>query len=142
VSVCGCAAREDRYAGCPFDSVGLDRDFVDQYERGSSVITVNGRLMRLNRWSTTLGLALLNFVIPLSTTWAGESNLVLPDLKQSRFLGDSISGYTLLLVGLLVCAGGLGFGLVFYRQLKNLRKRSAECSNHRNRLALRAEGPC
>jgi len=24
----------------------------------------------------------------------------------------------------------------------NIRKRSAECSNHRNRLVLRAEGPC
>jgi len=25
---------------------------------------------------------------------------------------------------------------------KPIRKRSAECSHHRNRLALRAEGPC
>ena len=51
---------------------------------------------------------------------AGEGDLVLPDLRQTRFLGGLISGHSLLLIGLLICAGGLVFGLVFYRQLKNL----------------------
>src|SRR5713226_1922364 len=48
----------------------------------------------------------------------GEATLRLPDLSQATFLG--IPGRTLLLVGLLVCALGLGFGLATYRQLKGL----------------------
>jgi K(+)-stimulated pyrophosphate-energized sodium pump len=49
----------------------------------------------------------------------GEAALVLPDLGQATFLGG-ISGRSLLLGGLLVCALGLMFGLAIYRQLKNL----------------------
>jgi K(+)-stimulated pyrophosphate-energized sodium pump len=49
----------------------------------------------------------------------GEATLRLPDLSQATFLGG-IPGRTLLLVGLLVCALGLGFGLATYRQLKGL----------------------
>jgi K(+)-stimulated pyrophosphate-energized sodium pump len=48
----------------------------------------------------------------------GEANLVMPDLSQVSFLG--IDGHTLLMVGLLVCALGLLFGLVIYTQLKNM----------------------
>jgi K(+)-stimulated pyrophosphate-energized sodium pump len=50
---------------------------------------------------------------------AGEANLVLPDLSQVTFLGG-IDGHTLLLFGLIICALGLLFGLVIYRQLKHL----------------------
>jgi K(+)-stimulated pyrophosphate-energized sodium pump len=49
----------------------------------------------------------------------GEASLVLPDLGQATFLGG-INGRTLLMGGLLVCALGLLFGLVTYRQLENL----------------------
>ncbi|MEO8483041.1 MAG: sodium-translocating pyrophosphatase [Acidobacteriota bacterium] len=49
----------------------------------------------------------------------GEANLVLPDLSQVTFL-NGIDGHTLLLVGLVVSALGLLFGLVIYKQLKNL----------------------
>ena len=49
----------------------------------------------------------------------GEANLVLPDLSQVTFLGG-IDGHTLLMVGLVVSALGLVFGLVIYGQLKNL----------------------
>src|SRR5216684_3988070 len=48
----------------------------------------------------------------------GEASLKLPDLSQATFVG--MSGRTLLQWGLLVCLLGLGFGLVIYRQLKNL----------------------
>ena len=50
---------------------------------------------------------------------AGEANLRLPDLSQAVFFG-SIDGRSLLLSGLIVVALGLLFGLVIYRQLKNL----------------------
>ena len=48
----------------------------------------------------------------------GEASLVLPDLGQAEFLG--VNGRTLLMVGLGVCVAGLLFGLLFYRQLKDL----------------------
>jgi K(+)-stimulated pyrophosphate-energized sodium pump len=51
---------------------------------------------------------------------AGEADLVLPDLTAARFLGGALTGWGLLAAGLLVCAAGLGFGLVFYRQLERL----------------------
>ncbi|MFN2443180.1 MAG: sodium-translocating pyrophosphatase [Thermoanaerobaculia bacterium] len=48
-----------------------------------------------------------------------EAELILPDLDAVQFLGG-ISGHDLLLWGLLVCLGGLGFGIVMYSRLKNL----------------------
>ena len=48
----------------------------------------------------------------------GEANLVLPDLSQATFLG--INGRSLLMAGLVVCLLGLAFGMVIFRQLKNL----------------------
>src|SRR5579859_2342510 len=48
----------------------------------------------------------------------GEANLKLPDLARVNFLGTN--GHNLLLVGLVVCALGMAFGLMIYSQLKNL----------------------
>jgi K(+)-stimulated pyrophosphate-energized sodium pump len=48
----------------------------------------------------------------------GEANLVLPDLGQVAFQG--INGRTLLMGGLGVCVLGLVFGLVIFRQLRDL----------------------
>jgi K(+)-stimulated pyrophosphate-energized sodium pump len=48
----------------------------------------------------------------------GEANLVLPDLSSVDFVG--INGRTLLLAGLFVCALGLLFGLVTFKQLEAL----------------------
>jgi K(+)-stimulated pyrophosphate-energized sodium pump len=50
----------------------------------------------------------------------GEANLILPDLSRVSFFNGSVDGHTLLLVGLVVCALGLLFGLWIYMQLKNL----------------------
>src|SRR5215210_1880800 len=49
----------------------------------------------------------------------GEANLIIPDLSQVSFLGG-IHGRTLLMAGLVICALGLLFGLVFYSQLKRM----------------------
>src|SRR5437016_14478634 len=49
---------------------------------------------------------------------AGEANLKLPDLSQVTFLG--VDGHKLLLIGILFCVLGLGFGLTIYTRLKNL----------------------
>jgi K(+)-stimulated pyrophosphate-energized sodium pump len=48
----------------------------------------------------------------------GEANLKLPDLSSVNFLG--IDGHRLLMVGILFCIFGLGFGLTIYTRLKNL----------------------
>src|SRR5579875_2666105 len=50
----------------------------------------------------------------------GEANLVLPDLRQATFFGGIIDGRSLLLYSLIFVALGLLFGLVIYRQLKNM----------------------
>ena len=50
---------------------------------------------------------------------AGEANLILPDLSQATFFGG-INGRSLLMSGLVIVALGLLFGLVIYKQLKNL----------------------
>ncbi|MBA3296956.1 MAG: sodium-translocating pyrophosphatase [Acidobacteria bacterium] len=55
---------------------------------------------------------------PAARHGGGEANLVLPDLGSVTFQG--INGRTLLMAGLLVSTLGLVFGLVIYRQLKNL----------------------
>ena len=49
---------------------------------------------------------------------AGEAALKLPDLSTVSFLG--IDGHRLLMIGLLFCLGGLGFGMVIFMRLKNL----------------------
>src|SRR5881227_810026 len=53
-----------------------------------------------------------------SSEVGGEANLKLPDLSQVNFLG--MDGHRLLLIGILFCVLGLGFGLVIYTRLKNL----------------------
>jgi K(+)-stimulated pyrophosphate-energized sodium pump len=48
----------------------------------------------------------------------GEANLRLPDLSSVQFVG--MSGHTLLLFGLVICALGLLFGIMSYARLQNL----------------------
>ncbi|MBV9180357.1 MAG: sodium-translocating pyrophosphatase [Acidobacteria bacterium] len=49
---------------------------------------------------------------------SGEANLKLPDLASVSFLG--MDGHRLLMIGILFCIFGLGFGLVIYSRLKHL----------------------
>jgi len=49
----------------------------------------------------------------------GEAHLVLPDLSQATFFGG-LDGRTLLMYGLIVCALGMLFGLMTYKQLRDL----------------------
>jgi K(+)-stimulated pyrophosphate-energized sodium pump len=50
----------------------------------------------------------------------GEASLKLPDLHQVSFLPWHIDGHNLLLIGILACFFGLGFGMWIYMRLKNL----------------------
>src|SRR5258708_27085698 len=54
---------------------------------------------------------------------SGEANLKLPDLSSVTFLdsiGLGMNGHNLLLIGIIFCIFGLGFGLVIYSRLKGL----------------------
>jgi K(+)-stimulated pyrophosphate-energized sodium pump len=59
---------------------------------------------------TFLPAALAVVSVGLSTAWAGEADLVVPDLSSVAFLG--IDGHTLLLYGIIICIFGFVFGLV------------------------------
>jgi K(+)-stimulated pyrophosphate-energized sodium pump len=48
----------------------------------------------------------------------GEAGLKLPDLSSVSFLG--VDGHKLLMIGILFCIAGLGFGMAIYMRLKNL----------------------
>jgi len=63
-------------------------------------------------------LTLLSSVSAFAQEAGGEAALKLPDLSSVKFLG--VDGHTLLLFGILICVGGLLFGLVIYSRLKNL----------------------
>ncbi|HEY6301912.1 MAG TPA: sodium-translocating pyrophosphatase [Terriglobales bacterium] len=49
---------------------------------------------------------------------SGEAALKLPDLSTVSFLG--VDGHRLLMIGLLFCVFGLGFGMVIFMRLNNL----------------------
>jgi K(+)-stimulated pyrophosphate-energized sodium pump len=50
----------------------------------------------------------------------GEASLKLPDLSSVNFFNGAIDGHKLLLIGILFCLFGLGFGMVIFMRLKNL----------------------
>ena len=62
--------------------------------------------------------AFLTLVLAASPAMASEAELVLPDMGAVSFMG--VSGRTLLLAGLGVCALGIVFGLSIFNTLKNL----------------------
>jgi K(+)-stimulated pyrophosphate-energized sodium pump len=77
----------------------------------------------IRRAAICLGAAIATLAFALPTYaqqhHGGEANLQLPDLTRVTFL-NGISGYNLLLFGIIVCVLGLGFGLAIYMNLKKL----------------------
>ena len=67
----------------------------------------------------TLGVAGA-YAQPAGESAAGEAALKLPDLSQVTFFNGAIDGHKLLLIGILFCLAGLGFGMAIYMRLKNL----------------------
>jgi len=62
----------------------------------------------------------LMILLAVGAAFAGEANILLPDLKKITFFGGSLAGTTILNFGLLICLVGLGFGFMQYAQTKNL----------------------
>jgi len=63
--------------------------------------------------------ALLSSLLPATGAFAGEANLVVPDLNTVEFLGG-IGGGTLLTIGLVICIAGLLFGIITVKQIRQL----------------------
>jgi len=78
-----------------------------------------GALALLVAWSAAHPAAALAAGLAQEADCHGEACLVIPDLGQVTFLGG-LSGTTLLLFGLVVCALGLAFGYVTYQQVRRL----------------------
>ncbi len=60
--------------------------------------------------------------IAAPATFAGEADIVLPDLTKVSFtiLGGTIGGVSIMYFGLLICIVGLVFSIIQYNQTKNL----------------------
>ena len=100
----------------------LDTTLAGLFRNGSRVAArLSGRLL-------AFAAALVALIFSSATAFGqsssaaprggGEANLKLPDLSSVQFLG--FNGRTLLMLGLIVCALGLLFGLMIFLNLKNL----------------------
>ncbi|PWT95280.1 MAG: sodium-translocating pyrophosphatase [Blastocatellia bacterium] len=78
---------------------------------------LRGALRGLAATASVLALGLTTYA--QSHEAGGEASLKLPDLSEVTFLGG-VSGHNLLLIGIVVCLLGLGFGLAIYMNLKKL----------------------
>ncbi|HWT81113.1 MAG TPA: sodium/proton-translocating pyrophosphatase, partial [Candidatus Methylomirabilis sp.] len=67
---------------------------------------------------TFAGILALAASLCATAAGASEAELKIPDLGSVSFLG--MSGHNLLLFGLIVCIGGMVFGLVQYMQIRKL----------------------
>src|SRR3989339_4920 len=70
--------------------------------------------MKLRNWVASAAV----FLSACTAVFAGESDLILPDLSSVFFMG--VSGRSILMFGLLICVFGLFFGFNYYRKIKNL----------------------
>jgi K(+)-stimulated pyrophosphate-energized sodium pump len=75
------------------------------------------RMFKFSLFALSVGL-LAPAAFAQGESTGGEANLKLPDLSSVSFMG--VDGHRLLMVGILFCIFGLGFGLVIYSRLKNL----------------------
>ncbi|MDP2839597.1 MAG: sodium/proton-translocating pyrophosphatase, partial [Syntrophales bacterium] len=70
-------------------------------------------------WPLLCSLAIILFLMtPMA--FAGEADIMIPDLTQIAFMGGSLGGLTILNIGLLICVVGMTFGWFQYIQTKNL----------------------
>ncbi|MDR1720954.1 MAG: sodium-translocating pyrophosphatase [Endomicrobium sp.] len=77
--------------------------------------------MLSRNFSLKRGGAAFTFVLlAVSQSFAGEANLIVPDLASVSFFGDAVSAKMLLTFGFLVCIFGLLFGLYHFFNIKNL----------------------
>jgi K(+)-stimulated pyrophosphate-energized sodium pump len=81
---------------------------------------LNGFLKKTLALATLLTVGAATAFAQSSAEAGGEASLKLPDLSSVSFLNGAIDGHNLLLIGIIFCFFGLGFGMVIYMRLKNL----------------------
>ncbi len=86
----------------------------------SNLVSVGRRFAKALATFATLLILTAGCALAQTTEQGGEASLKLPDLSSVSFLNNAIDGHRLLMIGLLFCVFGLGFGLVIYMRLKNL----------------------
>ena len=89
----------------------------------ATVALQGGRMaLSLTKISAVAALLVLSAATALAQPEAvgGEASLKLPDLTQVSFFNGAINGHNLLLIGILFCLFGYGFGMTIYMRLKNL----------------------
>lgn len=69
---------------------------------------------------SVLGTTGISLLLMPPMAFAGEADIKIPDLTQISFIGGSLGGLTILNVGLVICAIGMIFGWLQYKQTKNL----------------------
>jgi K(+)-stimulated pyrophosphate-energized sodium pump len=67
-----------------------------------------------------LGAAAAFAVSSVPSLRASESDIKIPDLNAVSFMGGSLTGSAVLMIGLVVCLGGMVFGWMQYIQTRNL----------------------
>jgi K(+)-stimulated pyrophosphate-energized sodium pump len=80
--------------------------------------SLNRNWVKISIMTTFFMSAAFALAQPSSDEAGGEASLRLPDLSSVSFLG--VNGHSLLMIGLLFCVFGLGFGMVIFMRLKNL----------------------
>jgi K(+)-stimulated pyrophosphate-energized sodium pump len=86
----------------------------------ANLASVGRRFIRISATLATLLLLTAGYALaqPATDEAGGEAALNLPDLSTVSFLG--VDGHRLLMIGLLFCVFGLGFGMTIFMRLKNL----------------------
>jgi len=84
-----------------------------------TVRAVKGRAVVL-RTALLAAVACLLTGLTAMPALASEADLVLPSFDQPLFFGGSVTGSTILFLGIIVSALGMVFGLYQYRSLKNM----------------------
>jgi K(+)-stimulated pyrophosphate-energized sodium pump len=74
----------------------------------------------LRNRSLIIGILMLLVWLPAPGAFAGEGDIQLPSLEAPTFLGGSLTGRTILLLGLAICAGGALFGILEYLKTRAL----------------------
>ena len=82
-------------------------------------------MFKKTRSISTFLLSTLMFLLMAGAAFAGEADIKVPDLTQVYFLGGTLAGLTILNVVFLICAIGMGFGVLQYIQTKNLHAHKA-----------------
>jgi len=77
-------------------------------------------MLKNQRSIWTFLLSGLIMLLLVGTAFAGEADIKLPDVLSVAFFGGKLTGMMILNIGLVICVIGMIFGVIQYKQTKNL----------------------